>query len=374
MSKTNRPSDLDKRLLALLHHRDKTLAKGDSIGLPITPTSAFFHPGEPDGTYAYTREDNPTWTAVEDQLSLLENAHAIAFPSGMAAIAAILYSQLSAGDKIIVPSDGYFAVRGLAETFLSPMGIKAHVWPTANYANAPIDGARLIWIETPSNPGLDVCDLAEIAKLARAAGAVSVADNTTMTPLLQSPLDLGVDIVACSDTKAMNGHGDALFGHVASRSETIIERVKLWRKLSGAIPGPFEAAQIHRGLETLDMRLDRMCTTASLIAPRLHAHAAVKHVRYPGLPEDPSHRIAQKQMRNSGFLISFELASRTAADHFLNTCNGLVVATSFGSIHSSAERRKRWGDDVADGFVRLSVGCEPAEALWAEIASALDGL
>jgi cystathionine gamma-lyase len=374
MSKTDGPSDLDKRLLALLHHRDKALAKGDSIGLPITPTSAFFQPGEPDGTYSYTRENNPTWSAVEAKLSLLENAQAIAFPSGMAAIAAILYSQLEAGDKIIVPSDGYFAVRGLAETFLTPMGIKAHVWPTADYANAPVDGARLIWIETPSNPGLEVCDLARVAARARTAGAISVADNTTMTPLLQSPLDLGVDIVACSDTKAMNGHGDALFGHVASHSETIIEGVKLWRKLAGAIPGPFEAAQIHRGLETLDVRLERMCQTASLIAPRLRAHTAIKHVRYPGLPEDPSYAIAQKQMRSSGFLISFELADRAAADRFLNTCNGLVIATSFGSTHSSAERRKRWGDDVADGFVRLSVGCEPAEALWAEIASALDGL
>ncbi len=374
MSEADGPSKRDKRLLALLHHRDKILAKGDPVALPITPTSAYFQPGEPDGSYAYTRENNPTWAAVEDQLSLFEDAPAIAFPSGMAAIAAVLYSQLEAGDTIIVPSDGYFAVRGLAETFFAPMGIKTRLWPTADYVNAPLDGIKLIWIETPSNPGLDVCDLAEVANRARTAGAISVADNTTMTPLLQSPLDLGVDIVACSDTKAMNGHGDALFGHVASRSDDIITRVKLWRKLSGAIAGPFEAAQLHRGLETLDVRLERMCATAGLIAPRLLAHKAVQNVRYPGLPDDPSFQIAQKQMHSSGFLISFELADRQTADRFLDTCNALTVATSFGSTHSSAERRKRWGDHVPEGFVRLSVGCEPAEALWAEINRALNAL
>jgi len=365
------PTEQEKRLLALLHHRDKMLAKGESVGLPITPTSAFYLPGEPDGSYSYTRENNPTWVAVEDQLSLLEDAPVIAFPSGMAAIASVLYSQLSAGDKIVLPNDGYFAVRGLAETFLTPLGIETVTWPTADCANAPMEGAKLVWIETPSNPGLDVCDLAEVAKRAKAAGAISVADNTTLTPLLQSPLDLGVDIVASSDTKAMSGHGDVLFGHVASRLPDVIERVKLWRKLSGAIPGPFEAAQLHRGLETLDVRLTRMCATASLIAPRLAAHPKIQNVRYPGLNDDPSHAIAEKQMRGFGFLIGFDLANGETANRFLENCDALVIATSFGSTHSSAERRIRWGDDVADGFVRLSVGCEPAEALWAEIESAL---
>ncbi|MEO9969394.1 MAG: cystathionine gamma-lyase [Hyphomonadaceae bacterium] len=371
MSDPVRPTEQDKRLLALLHHRDKLLAKGDSIGLPVTPTSAFYLPGEPDGSYSYTRENNPTWRAVEDQLALLEDAPVVAFPSGMAAIAAVLYSQLEAGDKIIIPSDGYFAGRALADTFLKPLGVEILTWPTADFANAPMEGAKLVWAETPSNPALDVCDLARVANRARAAGALSMADNTTLTPLLQAPLDLGIDIVASSDTKAMSGHGDVLFGHVASRKPELLDRVRLWRKLSGAIPGPFEAAQLHRNLETLDVRLDRMCATAALVAERLAAHAKVTNVRYPGLADDPSHTIALKQMRGFGFLIGFDLADAAAADRFLDTCDGLIVATSFGSVHSSAERRARWGDNVADGFIRLSIGCEPAEALWAEIDRAL---
>ena len=374
MSDPKPPTGQDQRLLALLHHRDKSLAKGDSIGLPITPTSAYYHPGEADEAYAYTLENNPTWAAVEDQIALLEDAPVVSFPSGMAAIAAIFYSQLGAGDKMIVPSDGYFAVRALAETFLAPMGIETLAWPTADFANAPMDGAKLVWIETPSNPGLDVCDLAQIAERAKAAGALSVADNTTMTPLLQSPLDLGIDMTVCSDTKAMSGHGDVLFGHVASRSTDLLEQVRLWRKLSGAIPGPFEAAQVHRGLETLDVRLERMCTNAGLIAQRLSKHPKVKNIRYPGLPNDPSHKAALKQMRRFGFLIGFEFEDGQTADTFLDMCDSLVIATSFGSTHSSAERRARWGDNVADGFVRLSVGCEPAEALWADIENALSRL
>lgn len=371
MSDPAGPTDQEKRLLKLLHHRDKLLAKGDSVGLPITPTSAFYLPGEPDGSYSYTREANPTWRAVEDQLALLENAPVIAFPSGMAAIAAVLYSQLEAGDKVILPSDGYFAGRALAESFLAPLGVEIVMWPTANFANAPMEGAKLVWAESPSNPGLDVCDLSEVARSAKAAGALSMADNTTLTPLLQSPLDLGIDIVASSDTKAMSGHGDVLFGHVACRTPDILDRVKLWRKLSGAIAGPFEAAQLHKNLETLDVRLERMCTTAGLVAERLTAHPKVKSVRYPGLAHDPSHAIARKQMRGFGFLIGLELEDGKTADRFLESCEGVIVATSFGSAHSSAERRARWGDNVADGFIRLSIGCEPTEALWAEIESAL---
>lgn len=365
---------MERRLLRLIHHRSHGLERGESIGLPVTQTSAFYLPGDPgNDTYSYTRDGNPTWDAVEAQLGILEDAPTIAFPSGMAAIAAVLYSILRPGDRLVLPSDGYYGVRAFAEGALAPMGVDAVTWPTADFINAPMEGARLVWLETPSNPGLDVCDIVAVAEKAHAAGALVGADNTTMTPLLQAPLDLGVDIVAASDTKAMSGHGDVLFGHVASRDERLMAAVRDWRKLSGAIPGPAEAALVHRGLETLDVRLERMCATAGLIAERLTGHPTVSGVRYPGLAGDPSHALGTKQMRRFGFLIGFELADAAAADEFLAACDGLVTATSFGSTHSSAERRGRWGDDVAAGFIRLSVGCEPAEALWAEIEKALPG-
>lgn len=365
------PSDLDKRLLGLLHHRDGGLAKGDAVALPITATSTYATPGNPQAEYTYTRDGNPTWRAVEDQLAILEGAPCIAFPSGMAAIAAVLYTQLKPGDKCVMASDGYFAARALADEFIAPLGVEIVYQPTAGFEDADFAGAALVWIETPSNPGLDVCDIAAVAARAHGAGAKLALDNTTATPLLQSAFDLGVDIVAMADTKAMNGHGDVLFGHVASRDEGVIQAVKRWRKLSGNIPGPHEAALVHRGLETLDVRLERMCVNAGIIAKRLAGHDRVSNVRYPGLAGDPSHAIAAKQMRGFGFLIGFELPSEQAADEFLAACGAIVTATSFGSVHTSAERRARWGDDVAPGFIRLSVGCEPAGALWAEIDAAL---
>ena len=359
---------IETRLLNLLHHRSTGLEQGDSVGLPITHTSAYALPGNPQGgDYFYARDGNPTWSALEAQLSILEDAPALTFPSGMGAIAAVLYALVRPGDTLLLPADGYYVVRVFASEQLAPMGVKVIEWPTADYANAPIEKADFVWLETPSNPGLDVCDLAVIAARAKAAGAITIADNTTMTPLLQTPLDLGVDVIASSDTKAMAGHGDVLLGHVATRNCEIFEKVKRWRKLAGSIPGPAEAALVHRGLETVDVRIARMCETAGVIARRLEMHEKTTNVRYPGLASDPSHEVARKQMRGFGFLIGFELASEGAANTFLDNCKGIVNATSFGSAHSSAERRARWGDDVAPGYIRLSVGVEPCEALWTKI-------
>lgn len=365
------PTDLEKRLLALLHHRDESLKRGGPVALPITATSTYYTPGSPEADYTYTRDGNPVWSAVEDQLAILEGAPCVAFPSGMAAIAGVLYTQLKPGDRIIMASDGYFAARALMNEFIAPLGIKVIYKPTAGFETADFSGAALVWIETPSNPGLDVCDIGAVAARAHSAGAKLVLDNTTATPLLQSAFELGVDIVAMADTKAMNGHGDVLFGHVASADEGVILAVKRWRKLSGNIPGAHEAALVHRGLETLDVRLERMCATAGVIAERLAEHSGVSNVRYPGLTTDPAHKIAAAQMRRFGFLIGFELESEARADRFLKDCAGIITATSFGSAHSSAERRERWGDAVSPGFIRLSVGLEPCQALWAEIERAL---
>lgn len=363
---------MDERLVQLLHHRSHGLNRGDPISPPIHQTSAFYLPDDPkDGDYSYTREANPTWTAVEAQISILEAAPAIVFPSGMAAIAAILYTQLRPGDRLIMPSDGYYGVRAFAEQALRPIDIEVTYVPTPEFGNTHFDGARLVWIETPSNPGLDVCDIADVVARAKAAGAMVAADNTTLTPLLQQPLDMGVDAVAVSDTKAMSGHGDLLFGHAASRDKDIMAQVETWRRYAGAIPGPAEAALVYRGIETLEVRLQRMCANAMDIAHQLKNHIAVKSVRYPGLVDDPSHTLMKTQATAFGFIIGFTLASKAAAEAFIAASEVTCSATSFGSVHSSAERRARWGEDVAEGFIRLSVGCEPAGQLWDGIEAAL---
>jgi cystathionine gamma-lyase len=217
-----------------------------------------------------------------------------------------------------------------------------------------------------------VADIAAIARKARAAGALLVVDNTTMTPLGQRPLDLGADIVVAADTKALNGHSDVLFGHVSSRNADAIGAVRDWRRVAGAIPGPFEAWLVHRGLETLELRFARMCANALLLAERLRAHPKVRALRYPWLASDPSHALAREQMTAGGGLIALTLADRGAAERFIEHCDLMRASTSFGGVHTSAERRARWGDAVDDGFVRVSVGCEPGEVLWRSVERALE--
>jgi len=359
------------RAAHLLHLRRRKLKKGEPVPLPLTMAAMFNLPGNPAGFPQYGRFDNPTWDAVEELLSHLEDAPAVAFPSGMGAISAVFFSQLKSGDRVLLPSDGYYTTRVLAERFLKPLGVSVDLRPTGTFLDGGFEGYRLVFIETPANPTLDICDIAAVAAAAHSAGAIVVADNTTMTPFGQRPLDLGADIVVAADTKAPNGHSDVLFGHVASRDEKIIAAVKEWRKLAGAIPGPFEAWLVHRGLETLELRFDRMCSSAETIAARLRGYPAIKALRFPGLADDPAHNLARAQMDRFGFLIGLTLESEEAAERFIDGCDLIQPATSFGGVHTSAERRARWGDAVAPGFVRLSVGCEPVEELWGAIEAAL---
>lgn len=362
---------MQDRAAALLHHRAAGLQKGDPISLPIVPAATFHLPEVAGAAHIYGRNGMATWEAVEDQLALLEDAACVSFPSGMAAISAALFATLKAGSKLIIPADGYYVTRVLSAGFLVPFGVEVVEIATRDYADFDFSGASVVYLETPSNPGLDVLDIAEVSARAHAAGALVIADNTTMTPLLQRPLDLGADLVVAADTKAPAGHSDVLFGHVAGRNDALMGRVRDWRRLSGAVPGPFEAWQVHRGIETLELRLERMCRSAGVIAERLAAHPKVRNLRYPGLASDPSYAISTRQMAGYGFLIGFELDSETAAEKFLSDCGYIVQSTSFGGTHSSGERRARWGDKVAPGFIRLSVGIEPLEPLWAAIHAAL---
>lgn len=362
------------RAAGLAHLRRAGLSKGDPIPLPLTMASVFHAPGDATGFNQYGRFSNPTWTAVEHMLAHLEDAPCVAFPSGMAAISATFFSLLKAGDRILVAADGYPTTRLVADRYLKAFGVACDLRPTATFLDGGFEGYRFAFVETPSNPGLDICDIAAAAKAAHAAGALLIVDNTTMTPFGQRPLDLGADIVVAADTKAPNGHSDVLFGHVASRDADIVAGVQDWRKTCGAIPSPFDAWLVHRGLETLELRFERMCANAELIAPRLREHPAVRAVRFPGLADDPAHNLARAQMERFGFLISFVLASEDTAEHFINGCELMQSATSFGGVHTSAERRTRRGDAVPPGFVRLSVGCEPAKDLWQAMQASLDRL
>lgn len=368
-------SKIDPNAIAaeLLHHRAAGLEPGDSVVPGIFPTAVFHLPNNPSNApYQYGRFHNPTWEALETALGLLEQAETIVFPSGMAAIAAVLFTCTRAGDRVLIPADGYYATRALSEQFLKPLGAVIETRPTAKFLDGGFEGYRLVLAETPSNPELDVCDLAAVAAATKKAGAIFAVDNTTMTPLGQRPLSLGADLVICADTKAINGHSDTLMGHVATRDGVLMARLKDWRKFSGAIPGPFEAWLVHRGLETLEVRFARMCATAGVIAERLAQHKKILSVRYPGLKGDPAHAIASRQMSNFGFMISLTLKDGGAAERFIGECPYIQASTSFGGVRTSAERRARWGDAVPEGFVRLSIGIEPPETLWRAIAEALD--
>lgn len=360
------------RLWADLLHPAKDLKVGDALGPAIALTSQYHLPGDPTGPYQYGRFANPTWTLLEDALAQLEGAPSLALPSGMAAVAAALVPSLKSGDRILLPSDGYYTSRLLATNYLEPMGVSVDLCPTADYATRDLAGYRIVFAETPSNPGLVLCPLKDIAERAHAAGGLLVVDNSVMTALGQRPLEVGADIVVCSDTKAVNGHSDVIFGHIASNDAALMAAATAWRKIVGLSPGPFEAWLVLRGLQTLELRFARMCDSAEVIAPRLAAHAKVRAVSFPGLPSHPQHNLAGVQMARFGFLVGMTLKDAAAAERFIGAARYLVSATSFGGLHSAAERRARWGDDVDPGFVRLSIGCEPTEALWADLAQALD--
>jgi cystathionine gamma-lyase len=275
---------------------------------------------------------------------------------------------------LAIPSDGYFALRPLVHEQLGARGVEVREVPTSDEAlMGALEGASLVLVETPSNPGLDVCDLARVAEAAHTAGALLAVDNTLATPLGQRPLDLGADLSVTSGTKMLSGHSDVLLGVATAASEEVAERLEWWRSHSGAIIGPMEAWLAHRSLATLDVRVERQCSNALALAELLAARDDVESVRYPGLPQDPSHAVASRQMRRFGPVVCFDLGSEARAQAFLAACELVIEATSFGPVHTTAERRGRWGSDaVPEGFIRLSAGCEDPDDLREDIAAALD--
>ncbi|MEU3225088.1 cystathionine gamma-lyase [Streptomyces sp. NPDC006976] len=345
--------------------------------LPGPVFAAHFHlSGEPTGPYTYGRDTNPTWTHLERAIGELEapgeSVHTTAFASGMAAISAVLLSQVRSGDAVVLPDDGYQALP-LLRAQLEAYGVEVRTAPTRGDAQLTVlEGAKLLWIETPSNPGLDVCDVRRLVEAAHAGGTLVAVDNTLATPLGQRPLELGADFSVASDTKGMTGHGDLLLGHVTCRDADLAAGVRRWRKVVGAIPGPMEAWLAHRSLATLELRIERQCANALALAEALRAHPDVTGLRYPGLPTDASYPTAVEQMRRFGSVVSFVLADRETAERFLSALRLAEDATSFGGVRSTAERRARWGGDaVPEGFIRFSVGAENAADLVADVEQAL---
>jgi cystathionine gamma-lyase len=307
--------------------------------------------------YGYGRYANPTWTAYETALASLEDAaHATVFASGMAACSAVILTTLKPGDVFVAPSDGYPVVRTLAARHLAERGVETRLVPTAGDWTVAVQGARLVWIESPSNPELHTADIARVASAAHEAGAIVAADNTLLTPLGQRPLDLGADLTVYADTKAMSGHSDLLMGHVATRDDALAQQVRDWRSQTGSVPGPFETWLAHRSLATLDVRLERQRANAEAIAAALSARDDVADVRHGGM------------------LVCFTLESAERAQRFIDACELVADATSFGGLHSSAERRARWGhgDNVPEGFVRLSAGIEATDDLLGAVQAALN--
>jgi cystathionine gamma-lyase len=322
--------------------------RGEPLGPPVVLAAPYALAGAaaPEG---YGRYVNPTWAALEGALGALEGGEALVFSSGMAAIDAVLRAV---DGPLVAPADGYYTLRSLAPdaTFV-PSSTEAYLEAVA--------GAALVWVETPANPLLGVVDIAAVCEAAHAAGALVAVDNTVATPLGQQPLRLGADFSVSAGTKGLAGHSDVLYGVVAGRDLAAVRTV---RDRAGAILGPFEAWVAHRSLATLELRLARASETALALAEQLPVP-----VFHPSRSD-----VAAPQMRHFGPLVGFDLGSEAAAVEFFARCRLVIEATSFGGVHTTAERRARWGtDDVPPGFIRLSAGIEDTQDVIADVLGAL---
>lgn len=343
-------------------------------GQPFLPPPVFaapFHLGDGSAAFSYGAADNPTWRALEAALAELDGGECVLFPSGMGAIATVVQTLTKPGDTVVLPSDGYYVARQLMAGQLPDREVR-YVATAGEWTAGVLDGAALVLLETPSNPGMDVCDIAAIAAAAHAAGALCAVDNTTATPLGQRPIALGADVTLASDTKAVSGHSDVVLGHASCADVEVANRIRAARRLRGLSPGPFEAWLAHRGLGTLDLRLTRQAANAAALVAALRDHPIVTGLRWPGSPDDPAHALAARQMRRFGGVFSFTLPSRAAAEAFVDGAALLTAATSFGGLHSSVDRRAQWGDPVPEGFVRFSCGIEDTADLVADVVASLD--
>lgn len=361
---------------AVRYGHPENLQPGDPLHPSPIFAGTYYAPGDPaNSPRNYGRSDNLSWRQLEEAIAGLEGGPTIVFGSGMAAGMAVFGCCLRPGDAVVLPSDGYFFCRSLAETYFVEMGVTVLKAPTADDAQAALleePGVKLLWLESPSNPELTMCDLAGMTKTARGKRILVAHDNTTATAFAQKPLALGADFSVASDTKALAGHSDIVLGHVSCRNQMLADQVRNWRTLTGAIPGPMESWLTLRSMATAPLRIERQSSNAQKIAEFLATRPEVERVYYPGLPSHPRHDLAVRQMRHFGGVLSFMLRDQAAAEKFLAAAKLVTEATSFGGVSTTAERRARWGgDDVPAGFIRMSVGCEAVEDLIEDLTQAL---
>ncbi len=370
-----------------IHAGQEPDAATGAVAVPIHPSSTFAQDGVGNlrGGYDYSRAGNPTRAALETCLVALEGgAVALAFASGMAAEDALVRAVCRPGDHVVIPSDAYGGTYRLFDQVLAGWGVH---YTTADFTDLTAVGAavrpgrtRLVWCETPSNPLLSVADIAAIADITHAAGALLAVDNTFASPYLQQPLVLGADAVVHSATKYLGGHSDVVGGAAVVADPDLGERLRFIQKTTGAVAGPFDAWLVLRGIRTLAVRMDRHCANALEVAVFLHGHPAVRAVHYPGLPTDPGHGVAAKQMRNFGGMVSFSLrAGEDAAVEVCGRTRLFTLAESLGGVESLIEHPARMTHASAAGsalevpadLVRLSVGIESVDDLVADLATAL---
>jgi cystathionine gamma-synthase len=357
-----------RRATLAVHAGRGARADGDPLNPPLVAAATF------RGDRYARNEGTPSWEALEEAVGALEGGTAVAFASGMGAIAVVL-EELPPGARIVVPHDGYTGTRallGAREAAGKATVERVDIADTAAVL-AACAGADLLWVETPSNPVLAIAELDALCVGAHEAGALVVVDSTLATPLLQRPLELGADIVVHSATKFIGGHSDLLMGIAVTRDGALAEHLREGRRLLGTTPGALEAYLALRGLRTLPVRLDRGQASAGELARRLSDHAAVSRVRYPGLPGDPGHERASRLMDGFGAVLSFELTG--GAPHADRVCAHVEVlthATSLGGVETLIERRARFPLELApESLLRVSVGCEDVEDLWRDLERAL---
>lgn len=352
-----------------------------AVAPPIQLSTTFVHDPEAGAdALTYQRKDNPTQRRLEAALAALEGGErALAFASGMAAIAAVL-DTLQRGERVLVPEDCYVGTRGYVTEVLPERGVEVVTIDTTDIGAvraACKDGAALLWAESPSNPRLRVSDLAELAKIAHAAGARFACDNTFATPVLQRPLEFGADVVMHSTTKYFGGHSDVLGGAlVFARNDDFAERIAARRLLTGAILSPFSAWLTLRGCRSLPARIARHCANARRVADFLSEHPAVERVNFPGLAGDPGHAIAARQMADFGAMLSIELrGGYDSAVALTRNTRIFTNATSLGGCESLIEHRASAEGEhtqAPPALVRLSVGLEDAGDLIEDLAQALE--
>ena len=365
-------------------------AQSGAVMTPIVLASTFAQegPGNHKG-FEYSRSGNPTRKALETCLAALEGARfGFAFASGLGASTTLLHT-LKPGDHVLSGDDVYGGTFRLFDKVMATMGITSSMVDMSDPAAvraAVRPETRMVWMESPTNPMLKIFDIAAMADIARSAGALLVVDNTFATPVLQRPLDLGAHAVLHSTTKYLNGHSDVVGGALMTSDTALAERLLFLQNAIGAVPSPFDCYLVLRGLKTLGVRVRQQCATAALLAERLEKLPGVRRVHYPGLASHPGRALAARQMAASGGMISLELAGGlAAASGALRRLRLFACAESLGGVeslaehpaimtHASVPEESRRALGISDGLIRLSVGLEGAEDLWADLVQALGGL